>query len=152
MWKLDHKMKVECWRCFRTVVLEKTLESLLDSKEIRPVSPKGNQLWKFIGWTDSEAPILWPSDAEWNRWKNLDAGKNWVQEEKEVMEDEMVGWLHWLHGYWVWANSRRSWMTGKPVGLQSIGLQTIGHVLVTEPERWTTMCLNRRGWISARKE
>ena len=98
--------KVECWRCFRILVLEKTLESPLDSKEIRPVNPKGNQLWKFIGWTDSEFLILWPADAEWTHWKNLDAGKDWLQEEKGVMEDEMVGWHHWLHGHWVWANSR----------------------------------------------
>ena len=70
--------KAEYWRCFQIVVLEKTLESFLDSKEIRPVNPKGNKLWKFIGGTDSEAPILWSSDAEWNHWKNLDAGKDWV--------------------------------------------------------------------------
>ena len=85
MWELDHK---ESWalknRCFWTVVLEKTLESPLDWKEIQPVSPKGNQPWIFIGKTDAEAetPILWPPDAKiWLIWKDPDAGKDWRQEE-----------------------------------------------------------------------
>ena len=86
--------------CFWTVVLEKTLESLLDCKEIQPVHPTGNQSWIFIGRTDAEAetPILWPSDAKnWLIWKDLDAGKNWRQE-KRMTEDEMVGWYHQLNG------------------------------------------------------
>ena len=71
--------------------LEKTSESLLDSKEIKPVNPKGNQLWIFVERTDAEAPILWPSDAKsWLIGKDPDAGKDWEQEEKEVIEDEMV--------------------------------------------------------------
>ena len=88
--------------CFWTVVLEKTLESLLDCKEIQPVHPKGNQSWMFIGRTDVEAetPILWPPDAEnWLTGKEPDAGKDWRQEEKGTTEDEMVEWHHWLNGH-----------------------------------------------------
>ena len=103
MWELDHK---ESWasedRCFRTVVLEKTLESPLDCKEIQPVHPKGNQSWTFIGRTDAEAetPILWPPDVKkWLTGKDHDAGKDWRQEEKGMAEDEMVGWHHWLDGH-----------------------------------------------------
>ena len=82
---------------FWTVVLEKTLESPLDCKEIQPVHPKGNQSWMFIGRTDIEAEtsILWPPDAKsWLIWKDPDAGKDWRQEEKGKTEDEMVGWYH----------------------------------------------------------
>ena len=85
--------------CFRTVVLEKTLESLLDSKEIKPINPKGNQLWIFIGRTDAEAeaPILWPPEVKSLLiGKDPDAGKDWRQEEKVTTEDEMVGWHHQL--------------------------------------------------------
>ena len=81
-------------RCFWTVVLEKTLESPLDCKEIKPVHPKGEQSWVFTGRTDVEAetPILWPPDAKsWLIWKDSDAGKDWGQEEKGTTEDEMVG-------------------------------------------------------------
>ena len=83
--------------CFWTVVLEKTLESLLDCKEIQPVHPKGDQFWVFIGRTDVEAetPILWPPD--WLTCKDPDAGKDWGQEEKGTTEDEIVGWHHWLN-------------------------------------------------------
>jgi len=97
MWVLDYK---ESWVpknwCFWTVVLEKTLESPLDSKEIKPVNPKGNQSWIFIGRNDAdaeaEAPILWPSDVKsWLIGKDSDAGKDWGQEEKGVTEDDMVG-------------------------------------------------------------
>ena len=103
MWELDYK---ESWapknRCFWTVVLEKTLESPLDSKEIQPVHPKGNQSWIFIGRTDAEAetPILWPPDMKnWLIWKDPDAGKDWRWEEKGMTEDEMVGWHHRLNGH-----------------------------------------------------
>ena len=102
MWELDHK---ENWVpknwCFWTVVLEKTLESPLDCKEIQPVHPKGNQSWIIIGRTDAqaEAPILWLSDAKnWLIWKDPDAGKDWKQEEKGTTEDEMAGWHHRLDG------------------------------------------------------
>ena len=93
MWGLDHK---EGWapknRCFQIVVLEKTLESPLDCKEIQPVNPKRKESWKFIGRTDAEAPILWPPDVKnWLIWKDPDAGKDWRQEEKGITEDKMVG-------------------------------------------------------------
>ena len=83
------------------MVLEKTLESPLDSKEIQPVHPKGNQSWIFTGRTDTEAetPLLWPPDVKSQLIeKDPDPGKNWKQEEKGVTEDEMVGWHHWLNG------------------------------------------------------
>ena len=88
--------------CFWTVVLEKTLESPLDFKEIQPVLPKGDQFWVFIGKTDLEAetPILRPPDVKsWLIWKDPDGGKDWGQEEKGTTEDEMVGWHHWLNGH-----------------------------------------------------
>ena len=103
MWELDYK---EIWVpknwCFWTVVLEKTLESPLDCKEIQPVHPKGNQSWIFIGRNDAEAetPKLWPPDVKnWLIWKEPDAGKDWGQEEKGTTEDEMVGWHHQLNGH-----------------------------------------------------
>ena len=132
MWEMDYK---ESWAlknwCFWTVVLEKTLESLLDCKEIQPVNPKGNQPWIFIGRTDAAAPILWPPDAKsWLIWKDAAAGKDWRQE-KVMTEDKMVGWYHWLNGHkfeqapgvrqgqgslvccnpWVCKESRHSWAT-----------------------------------------
>ena len=80
------------------LVLEMTLESPLDRKEIKPVNPKGNQSWIFIGRTDAEAPILWPPDVKnWLTGKDPDAGKNWRQEGKGTTEDEMVGRHHWLN-------------------------------------------------------
>ena len=92
--------KVEHRRCFWTVVLEKTLESPVDCKEIQPANSKTNQSWIFIGKTDDEAPILWPPDAK-NRLigKDPDVGEDWRQEEKGTTEDEMVGWHHQLDGY-----------------------------------------------------
>ena len=101
--ELDHK---EGWVpknwCFWTVVLEKTLESPLNCKEIQPVLPKENQSWVFIRRTDAEAegPILWPPDVKsWLIRKDPDAGKDWRREEKGTTEDEMVGWHHWLNGH-----------------------------------------------------
>ena len=88
--------------CFWTVVLEKTLESPLDCKEIQPVHPKGNQSWIFTGRTDAEAetPILWPPDAKnWLIGRDPDAMKDRSQEKKEITEDELVGWHHLLNGY-----------------------------------------------------
>ena len=82
--------------------MEKTIESPLDCKEIKPVNPKGNQSWIFIGRTDAEAeaPILWPPDAKnWLIWRDPDAGKDWRQEEKGATEDEMVECHHWLGGH-----------------------------------------------------
>ena len=88
--------------CFWTVVLEKTLESPLDCKDIQPVHPKGNQSWIFTGRTDAktETLVLWPPDAKsWLIWKDPDAGKDWGQEEKGTTEDEMVQWHHRLNGH-----------------------------------------------------
>ena len=103
MWELDYK---ESWApknwCFWTVVLEKTLESPLDCKEIQPVHPRGDQSWVFIGRTaaKAETPILWPPHAKsWLIWKDPDAGKDWGQKEKGMTEDEMVGWHHRLNGH-----------------------------------------------------
>ena len=103
MWELDYE---EHWApknwFFWIVVLEKTLESPLDCKEIQPVHPKGDQSWVFIGKIDVEAeiPILWPPDAKsWLIWKDPDAGKDWRQEEKGMTEDEMDGWHHQLNGH-----------------------------------------------------
>ena len=118
MWELDDKESSvpKNW-CFGTVVLEKTLESPLDSKEIQPVHPKGNQSWIFIGRTDAEAetPILWPPDAKsWLIGKDPDAGKDWRQEKKGMAEDEMVGWHHRLNGHdlsklWELVMDREAW-------------------------------------------
>ena len=103
MWELDYK---ESWAlknwCFWTVVLEKTLESPLNCKEIQPVHPKGYQSWMFIGRTDAEAetPMLWPRNVKsWLTGKDPDAGKDWRQEKKETTEDEIVGWHHQLDGH-----------------------------------------------------
>ena len=103
MWELDYK---ESWApkswCFWSVVLEKTLESPLDCKEIKPVYPKGKQSQILIGRTDAETetPIFWPPDAKnWLIGKDCDAGKDWRWQEKGMTEDEMVGWHHWLNGH-----------------------------------------------------
>ena len=103
MWELDHKKGcVPKNRYFQIVALEKTLESLLDSKEIKPVNPKGNQPWIFIGRTDAEAeaPILWQCDAKSQLiGKDPDTGKDWGQEKKAATDDEMVGWHYRLTGH-----------------------------------------------------
>ena len=102
-YELDYK---DSWMpknwCFWTVVLEKTLESPLDYKEIQPVHSKGDQSWIFIGRTDAEAetPIFWPPDAKnWFIRKDSDAGKDWRQEEKGARGNELVGWHHWFNGH-----------------------------------------------------
>ena len=103
MWELDYE---ESWApknwCFWTVVLEKTLESPLDCKEIQPVHPKGNQSWLFIGRTDAEVetPILWPPDVKNSLiWKDPDAGNDWRREAKGTTKEKMVGWHHQLNGH-----------------------------------------------------
>ena len=126
MWELDHK---ENWALknwwFWTALLEKTLESPLDCKEIQPVHPTGDQSWIFIGRTDAEAeaPVLWPPDAKnWLVWKYSDAGKDWRQEEKMMTEVEMVGWHHWFRDmslYTLWVGD------GQPGVLQSMGSQKV---------------------------
>ena len=103
MWELDHKegWMLKNW-CFWTSVLEKTLESPLDCKEIQPFNPEGNQSWICIGRTNVEAetPILWPPNMKnWLLRKDPDAGKDWKQKENGTTEDEMVGWHHWLNGH-----------------------------------------------------
>ena len=99
---LWRKLSTEELMLLWTVVLEKTLESSLDCKEIQPVHPKGDPAWVFIGRTDVEAetPILWPPDVKsWLIGKDPDAGRDWGQEEKGMTEDEMVGWHHRLNGH-----------------------------------------------------
>ena len=100
---LDHRegWALKNW-CLQIVVLEKILESPLGSKEIKPVHPKGNQPWTFTGRTgvEAEAPIIWPPDAKsWLIREDLDAGKDWGQEEKGMTEEDMVEWHHWLDGH-----------------------------------------------------
>ena len=113
MWELDYK---ESWAqknwCFWTVVLEKTLESPLDHKEIQAVHPKGNQSWVFFGRTDIEAEtaVLWPLDVKSRLiWKDPDAGKDWRQEEKGMTEDEMVGCPSLTRWTWVLVDSGGWW-------------------------------------------
>ena len=145
MWELDHK---ESWElnnwCFWTVVLEKTLESLLDYKEIKAINPKGNQSWIFIGGTDAEAetPIFWPPDTKnWLIGKDPDTGEDWRQEEKGMTEDEMVRWHHWLSGH-EFEQTPRDGSTGKPGMLQSMGSPRVGHKRATEQHMTpkTTVC------------
>ena len=150
MWDLDHK---ESWAlknlCLWTVVLEKTLESPLDWKDIQPVHPKGVQSWIFIGRTDVEAesPILWPPDAKnWLIWKDPDAGKDWRQEDTEGR-----GWDGWMASpirwTWVWVSSGSWWWTGKPSVLWSMGSQRVGHNWLTELN-WTSHSIStEERWI-----
>ena len=139
MWELDYK---ESWGlknlCFWTVVLEKTLESPLDCKEIQPAHPKGNHSWIFIGriGADAETPVLWTPDAKsWLIGKAPDAGKDWRWEEKGTTEDDMIGWHSMT---WVWVNSRNWWWTGKPGMVQSMGSQRVRHNWATELN-WTSI-------------
>ena len=135
MWDLDYK---EGWVpknwCFWTVVLEKTLESPLDCKEIQPVNPEGNQSWIFIGRTDeAETPILWPPDAmKWLTWKDPDAGKDW----RLGGEGDHRGWDGWMASLaqwtWVWVDSGSWWWTGRPGMLRFMGSQRVGHDWATE--------------------
>ena len=125
--------------CFWIVVLEKTLESPLDFKEIQPVHPKGNQFLIFIGRTDAEAetPIFWPPHEKcWLIGQDPDAGKDWGQE-KGMTEGEMAGWYHWLDGHefeWTWS----WWWTGRPGVLQFMGSQRVRHDWATELN-WTEL-------------
>ena len=122
---------------FWTVVLEKTLGSPLDYKEIQPVHPKGDQSWMFIGRTDAKAetPIVWPPHAKsWLIWKAPNAGKDWGQEEKGMTEDEMVGWHHWLNGHGF------GWTPGASDGrgnLACCGSWSCRELDMTEQLNWT---------------
>ena len=135
MWELDYK---ESWApknwCVWTVVLEKTLESPLDCKDIQQVHPKRDQSWVFIGRTDveAEAPVFWLPDAKsWLIWKDLDAGKDWGHDR---------GWDGWMASptqwKWVWVDSGTWWWTGRPVVLRFMGLQRVRHEWITELN-WT---------------
>ena len=120
-----------------TVVLEKTLESPLNCKEIKPVNHKGNQPWVFILRTDAEAeaPVLWPPDAKSQlTGKNLDARKDWGQKEKGATEDEMVGWHHWLNGHEFKETPGDSEGQGS-LAWQSMASQRVGHNLSTEQQQ-----------------
>ena len=161
MWELDYK---ESWApknwCFWLVVLKKTLDSPLDSQEIQPVHPKGNQSWLFIGSIDAEAetPIFWSLDElNWTDAKNRligkdpDAGKDWKQEEKGTAEDGRTAWLtRWT---WVWTSSGSWWWTGKPGMLHPMGLHRVGHDWASDL-RWSHQetpwrhsdCHNLGGW------
>ena len=136
VWELDYK---ESWVsknwCFWTVVLEKTVESSLDCKEIQPVHPKGIQSWIFIGRTDAEAeaPVIWPRDLKnwltekrpwW--WERLKAGR---EGDDRGLDGWMASPIQWTR---TWANSGRWWETGKPGVLQSMGSQRVGHNLASE--------------------
>ena len=143
VWELYHK---EGWTpknwCFWNVVLEKTLESPLDSKEIKPINAKGNQPWIFTGRTDAEPLILWSPDAKSQLiGKDSDARKDQRREEKGVAEEKMIGWRHWLNGHEF--ESRRWWKIGKPGVLHSMESQKVAHNWVTEqqqlsdPTPWT---------------
>ena len=145
MWVLDYK---ESWTlknwCFWTVVLEKTLESLLICKEIQPVHPKGNQSWIFIGRTDAEAetPLFWPPDVKsWRLWcwERLKAGE----------EGDDGGWDGWMASptqwTWVWVNSGSWWWTGRPGMLQFMGLQRVGHNWASELNWTEVTCVETAG-------
>ena len=143
MWELDYE---ESWAlknwCFWTVVLEKTLESPLDCKEIQPVHSKGDQSWVFFWRTDAKAetPILWPPHVKsWLIGKDPDAGRDWGQEEKGT-----TGWDGWMASLtqwtWVWVNSGSWWWTGRPDVLQFMGSQRVRNDWATELN-WTIYLL-----------
>ena len=149
MWELDHK---KVWApknwSFWTAVLEKTLESPLDSKKIKPINPKGNQPWMFIGRTnaEAEAPVHWPPDVKsWLVGKDPSAGKDWRQEEKGVTEDQMVGWHHQLNGYEFEQTLGDSKGQGSLAVPQSLGSQRVGHDLVTEHQQIPGGCVGKKG-------
>ena len=133
MWELNHKeTRVPKNWCFWTVVLEKTLESPLDCKEIQPVHPKGDQSWVFIGRTDVEAetPILWPPNRRnWPTGKGPDAWKDWRKEEKGTADSWMASLTQCP---WVWVSSGSWCWTGKSGVLQSMGSQKVRHEWGTE--------------------
>ena len=144
MWELDceESWELKNW-CFWTVVLEKSLESPLDCKEIQPVHSKGDQSWVFIGRTDAEAeiPILWPPhEKSWLIGKDSDARRDWGQEEKGTTEEEMAGWHHWLDGH------RFGWTLGVGGGQRGLACcNSWGHKEsdMTEWLNWTELMPGR---------
>ena len=152
MQELNYK---ESWAqknwCFWTVVLENTLDSPLDYKEIKTVHPKGNQSWIFIGRTDAEAetPILWPPDVKnWLIWKDPDAGKDWSPGEKGTTEGDMVGWHHRLDGH----ESEQALRVGDRQG-SLVCWSPWGHkeLDTTEWLNWTVIAKAWRwGWLVSR--
>ena len=151
MWELDceESWVLKNW-CFWTVVLEKTLESPLDCKEVQPVLSKGDQSWEFIGRTDgkAETPILWPPHAKsWLIGKDSDAGRDWGQDEKgttrmrwlDGITDLMDMSVSELRGSW--------WWTGRPGVLRFMGSQRIGHDWVTELNWTDSNSENNKCWI-----
>ena len=148
MWELDYKKSwvLKNW-CFLTVVLE----SPLDSKEIQPFHPKGNQSWIFTGRTDAKAEtlVLWPADVKiWLIWKDCDAGKDWRREEKGATEDEMVGWHHQLNGH----KFEKALGVGDGQG-SLVHCSPWGHKEsdMTEQLNWTELDMNKLGSLLLRK-
>ena len=133
MWELDHKegLALKNWY-FWTMALEKTLGNPLDCKVIKPVNPKGNQSWIFIGRMDAEILIVWLLDEKnWITGKDPNAGKDLRQEEKGTREDEIVGWHHWLNEHEL-GQTGRWWGIGRSWMLQSMGSQRVRHDWVTD--------------------
>ena len=117
------------------VVLEKTPESPLDSKEIKPINLKGKQSWIFTGKTDAEAPVFWSPDAKLTHWKSSRCWEG-LRAEREESNRGLNGWMASLMQWtWTWANSGRWWGTGRPGMLQSMGLQRAGHNWVNEQQQ-----------------
>ena len=148
MWELDCEegCAPKNW-CFWTVVLEKSLESPLDCKEIQPVHSEGDQPWNFFGRNDAKAepPVLWPPHAKsWLIGKDSDAVRDWGQEEKGTTEDEMAGWPALTWWTRVWVSSGSWWWTGKPGMLQSMGSQRVRHDWATELN-WTEWFIYLQG-------
>ena len=140
--------------CLQIVVLEKTLASPLDSKEIKPVNPKGNQSWIFSRRTNAEpkAQVLWPPDVKnWLIGKEPDAGRDWGQEEKGMTEDELVGWHHWLNGHGF------GWTPGVGDGQGSLACYSawgcrVGHIWVIELNWSISLIFSHSSWRAHRLE
>ena len=134
---------------FWTVVVEKTLESPLNWKEIQPVHHKGNQSWMFIGRTDAEAdaPIIWPPNAkDWLIWKDPDAGKGWRQEEKGTTEDEMVGWHHQLNDH----EFEQAWELVMERGACRAAVHGVAELDTTVQLNWTELIIDLYLYVSFR--
>ena len=147
MWELGHDegCVLKNW-CLQTVVLEKTFESLLDSKVVKPVNPKGNQSWIFIGGTDAaaEASAVWPPDVKSRHIrKDPIAGEDWGEKEKGAIEDKIIGWRHWLNGYEFEQTQGDSKGQGNLVCCRSWRGRELGHDLVTEHHNNLSMNLSK---------